>query len=160
MSYGRDSEASRPRLSTIQPSGCVAMLRISRSLLLVSSGLLFAACSSASNGDNSQPVGGDDSGTGGTDTAPPQCTAGTACNNADGNPGICQADGSCSCTDGDFVARHKFRRPISERVFTRDHRSVFKMAANVFRKLRNGRIAARGFLAHRHQDDVVEVAAQ
>src|SRR5438067_7148701 len=100
MSYGRDSEASRPLLSTIQPSGCVAMLRISRSLLLVSSGLLFAACSSASNGDNSQPVGDQDSGAP-ADTAPAQCTAGAACNNADGNAAICQADGSCSCTDGD-----------------------------------------------------------
>jgi hypothetical protein len=78
------------------------MLRISRSLFVVSSAFLLAACSSASNGNNQQPVGDGDSGTGGgNDTALACGTVGAACTNAAGKASICQGDGSCWCSDGD-----------------------------------------------------------
>ena len=61
-------------------------------------------------------------------------------------PTLCRAD--------------KLFAAITQSVFASDHRQSVEVPADIVGELRHGRIAARRLLAHRHEDDVVEIAAQ
>src|SRR5438093_536684 len=54
----------------------------------------------------------------------------------------------------------KLSRAITERVLARDDRQAFEMATNVFRELFDGGVAPLWFFSQRHQNDIVEIAAE
>ena len=57
-----------------------------------------------------------------------------------------------------FVTANEFPASILERIFARDDRPAFEVAANVLRELLDRRIATLRVFSHRHQNNVVEIA--
>ena len=62
--------------------------------------------------------------------------------------------------NADLVSPNELRRSITNGVLSRNDWKTFEMTADVFGKLTDRGITTRRFLAHRHENDVVEIAAK
>src|SRR5262249_42174336 len=58
------------------------------------------------------------------------------------------------------VPPQEFPRAIGKRIVPRSDWSTAQITNNIGGKLLYGLVAARGFLSHRHQNDIVEIAIQ